>query len=198
MAKTLTVPPSLLRRVRAGTYGLLAVAAEAIEGTTALTERLIELRADGISNTEIAATLKRPLEQVEREISKLIQAGTIASRHGLLWSHLDSYVQGRERTRVDVAADVGRLYMNGESYKQIAGALTLTEAQVHNILSELFAEGMPKLKRRALTDRQARAIRAAYLRGGGSLDELAAVIGFSGAAVRKRMRKLDRPIERQC
>jgi len=32
--------------------------------TTALTERLIELRADGISNAEIAATLKRPLDSV--------------------------------------------------------------------------------------------------------------------------------------
>jgi hypothetical protein len=31
MAKTLTVPPGLVRRVREGTYGLLAVAAEAIE-----------------------------------------------------------------------------------------------------------------------------------------------------------------------
>jgi predicted DNA binding protein len=166
--------------------------------TTTLTERLIDLRADGISNTEIAATLKRPLEQVEREISKLIHTGAIASRHGLLWSHLDSYVQGRERTRVDLAADVACVYWNGESYKEIAGALALTEAQVHNILSELFAEGMPKLKRRALTDRQARAVRAAYLKGEGSLEDLAAEIGFSGGAVRKRLRKLDLPIERDC
>jgi predicted DNA binding protein len=166
--------------------------------STDLTGRLIELRADGISNAEIAATLKRPLEQVERKVSKLIHAGVIASRHGLLWSHPDSYVQGRERTRVDVAADVGRRYMNGESYKQIADALTLTEAQVHNILSELFAEGMPKLERHALTDRQARAIRGAYPKGEGSLDELAAAIGFSEAAVRRRLRKLDLPIERQC
>jgi predicted DNA binding protein len=142
--------------------------------------------------------LKRPLEQVEREISRLIHAGAIASRHGLLWSHPDSYVQGRERTRLDVAADVGRLYMNGESYKQIAAALTLTEAQVHNILSELFAEGMPKLKRHALTDRQARTINAAYLKGEGSIDKLAAEIGFSGASARKRMHKLDLPIEREC
>ncbi len=165
--------------------------------SAALTERLIDLRADGISNAEIAATLKRPLEQVEREISKLIQAGVIASRHGLLWSHLDSYVQGRERARVDVAADVGRLYMNGKSYKEIAGALALTVAQVHNILSELFAEGMPKLKRHALTDRQARAIRAVYLKGEGSLDGLASEIGFSGGAVRKRLRKLNLLIERE-
>ncbi|MGD1056432.1 MAG: hypothetical protein ABR992_03370 [Solirubrobacteraceae bacterium] len=165
--------------------------------TTALTERLIDLRADGISNTEIAAALKRPLEQVEQQISKLIHAGVIASRHGLLWSHPDAYVQGRERTRLDVAANVGRLYMNGKSYKEIADALALTDAQVHNILSELFSEGMPKLKRHALTDRQARAIRAAYLKGEGSLDELAAEIGFSGGAVRKRLRKLNLPIERE-
>lgn len=78
--------------------------------------------------------------------------------------------------------------MNGKSYKELADALTLTDAQVHNILSELFAEGMPKLKRRALTDRQARAIRATYLKGEGSLDDLAAEIGFSGGAVRKRLR----------
>jgi predicted DNA binding protein len=165
--------------------------------SAALTERLVELRADGISNGEIAATLKRPLEQVEREISKLIHAGTIASRHGLLWSHAASYVQGRERTRVDVAADVGRLYMDGETYNEIADALALTEAQVHNILSELFAEEMPKLKRHALTDRQARAIHAAYLKGEGSLKELAATVGFSEAAVRKRLRKLHLSTERE-
>jgi predicted DNA binding protein len=166
--------------------------------TTALSERLIDLRADGISNTEIAATLKLPLEQAEREISRLIHAGVIASRHGLLWSHPDAYVQGRERTRLGVAADVGRLYRNGNSYKEIADALALTDAQVHNILSELFAEGMPKLKRHALTDRQARAIHTAHVKGGGSIDKLAAEIGFSGAAVRKRLRKLDLPIEREC
>jgi DNA-binding CsgD family transcriptional regulator len=163
----------------------------------ALTERLIELRADGISNAEIAATLKRPLEQVEHEISKLIHAGTIASRHGLLWSHPDSYVQSRERTRVDVAADVGRLYMHGKSYKEIAADLTLTEAQVHNILSDLFAEEMPKLKRHLLTDQQARAIHTACVKGEGSLNKLSAEIGFSGAAVRKRIRKLDLQIERE-
>jgi hypothetical protein len=164
--------------------------------STALTERLVELRADGISNGEIAATLKRPLE-VEREISKLIHAGTIASRHGLLWSHLDAYVEGHERTRVDVAADVGRLYMNGKSYKEIADALTLTDAQVHNILSEMFAEGMPKLKRHALTDRQARAIYTAHVKSEGSIDKLAAEIGFSGASARKRMHKLQLPLERE-
>jgi predicted transcriptional regulator len=165
--------------------------------TTALTERLIDLRADGISNGEIAATLKRSLDQVEREISKLIHAGVIASRHGLLWSHPDSYVQGRERTRLDVAAEVGRLYMNGKSYKDVAGALALTEAQVHNILSALFAEGMPKLKRHALTDRQARAIHAVHVKGGGSLRELAMGIGFSEAAVRKRLHKLHLPTDRE-
>jgi predicted transcriptional regulator len=159
-----------------------------------MTERLIDLRADGISNAEIAATLKRPLEQVEREISKLIHAGTIASRHGLLWSRPDSYVQGHERTRLDLAADVGHLYMNGKSYKEIAGALALTDAQVHNILSELFAEGMPKLKWHALTDRQARTIHAVHIKGGGSLRELAAAVGFSEAAVRKRLHKLHLPI----
>jgi hypothetical protein len=155
--------------------------------TTGLTERLIELRADGIGNGEIAATLKRPLEQVQREISKLIHAGTIASHRGLLWSHRDSYVQGRERTRVDVAADVGRLYMDGERYNEIADILALTEAQVHNILSELFAEGMPKFKRHTLTDRQARAIHATYLKGEGSLRELAAAVGFSGSRPASRV-----------
>ena len=159
---------------------------------TDLTRRLTELRADGISNAEIAVMLKLSVSQVEREISKLIHAGSIASRRGLLCSQPDSYVQGRERTRVDVAAGVGRLYMNGESYKLIADALTLTEAQVHNILSELFAEGMPKLTRRALTDQQARAIHAAHLKGEGSLNKLAKAIGFSGTAVRKRIRKLER------
>jgi DNA-binding NarL/FixJ family response regulator len=98
------------------------VAASPHRMTSAETSEGMECRSDGavdgascggLRNAEIAAMLKRPLEQVEREISKLIHAGTIASRHGLLWSHPDSYVQGRGRTRVDVAADVGRLYMNG-------------------------------------------------------------------------------------
>ena len=85
------------------------------------------------------------------------------------------------RTRLDVAADIGRLYMSRESYKQIADALALTDAQVHNILSELFAEGMPTLKRDALTDWQARAIYATYLKGEGFLKELAARIGGRGS-----------------
>jgi hypothetical protein len=53
---------------------------------------------------------------------------------------------------------------------------------------------MPKLKGHALTDRQARVIHTAHVEGGGSIDKLAAEIGFSGAAARKRMRKLHLPI----
>lgn len=162
-----------------------------------LTARLIELRADGISNGEIAATLKLPLSRVEHEISKLIHAGAISSRYGLLRSHPDSYVHGRERTRIDVAADVGRLYMNGQSHKAIATNLKLTDAQVHNMLSDLFAEGMPRHKRHALTDGQARAIHAAYVKGEGSIKEMAEAIGFSGTSVRRRMHKLNLPLARE-
>jgi len=129
--------------------------ADASEGmwSTDLAAWLVEPRANGVSNSEIAATFKLALGQAEHEIGKLIHAGVIASRHGLLWSHPDSYVQGCERTRVDVAANVGC--------------------------------------------RQTRATYAAYLKGEGFFNHLATEIGFSKAAVRKRQRKLNLPIERE-
>jgi hypothetical protein len=39
VAKTLTVPPNLVRRAREGTYGLLAVAAQAIVGSAYASEQ---------------------------------------------------------------------------------------------------------------------------------------------------------------
>jgi hypothetical protein len=161
-----------------------------------LTERLIELRADGVGNPEIAATLKVPLAQIEREISELIQAGLLSSRRGLLWSSSDSWVEGRERTRAEVAPDIARLYMSGKTHEEIGRALALTSNQAHNTLSELFAEGMPKRRPHVVTDEQARAVHAAHVKGEGTIKALAQSIGFSDVAVRKRMHKLNLPLER--
>lgn len=72
--------------------------------------------------------------------------------------------------------------------------LGLAKVQVHEILGELFAEGMPKPVRRAMTDAQVRAIHAAYLRGG-SIDRLADAIGFTGSAARRKMHERGLPLK---
>jgi uncharacterized protein YidB (DUF937 family) len=163
-------------------------------GNADLTERLIELRAEGRGNPEIAATLGVPLTRIEREISELIHTGVLRSRRGLLWSSSDSWVGGRERTRAEVAPDVARLYMGGDTYKEIGRTLGLTEHQVHNTLTELFAEGMPKRRPHIMTDEQARAVHSAHVKGEGTIKELAQSIGFSDVAVRKRIHKLNLPV----
>ena len=165
-------------------------------GSADLTERLIELRAEGVGNPEIAATLGVPLTRIEREISELIQTGVLSSRRGLLWSSSDSWAEGRERRRAEVAPDVACLYMRGKTYEEIGRALALTAHQVHNTLTELFAEGMPKRRPHMVTDEQARAVHAAYVKGEGTIRELARSIGFSDIAVRKRMHKLNLPVAR--
>jgi DNA-binding Xre family transcriptional regulator len=71
---------------------------------------------------------------------------------------------------------------------KIGAMLGLSKGQIHEILGELFAEGMPKPVRRAMTDAQVRAIHAAYLRGG-SIDRLSEAIGFTGSAARHKMHK---------
>jgi DNA-binding CsgD family transcriptional regulator len=165
-------------------------------GSTDLTERLIKLRAEGRKNAEIAATLGVPLTRIVHEIGGLIQTGAVSSRRGLLWSSADAWVKGRERTRADVAPEVARLYMREDTYEEIGLALALTPHQVHNTLTKLFAEGMPKRKPHTLTDEQARAVHAAHAKGQGTIKELAQSIGFSDVAVRKRMHKLDLPAAR--
>jgi hypothetical protein len=160
-------------------------------GNADLAERLIKLRAEGRGNPKIAATLGVPLTRIESEISELIQTGVLRSRRGLLWSNPDSWVEGRERTRAEVAPDVAYLYMSGETYEEIGRALALTAHQVHNTLTELFAEGMPKRRPHIVTDEQARAVHAAHVKGEGTIKELARSIGFSDVAVRKRMHKLN-------
>jgi hypothetical protein len=163
-------------------------------GNADLTERLIKLRAEGVGNPEIADTLGVPLTRIEREISELIHTGVLSSRRGLLWSSSDSWVEGQERTRAEVAPDVARLYMSGRTYEEIGRALTLTAHQVHNTLTELFAEHMPKRRPHMLTNEQARAVHAAHVKGEGTIKELAQSIGFSDGAVRKRMHKLNLPV----
>jgi DNA-binding Xre family transcriptional regulator len=76
------------------------------------------------------------------------------------------------RTRMNVAGDVARLYVQAKPYAEIGGALNLTTAEVHKILDELFAEGMPKVERRRPSKERVRAIRGAYARGGESIDTL--------------------------
>jgi DNA-binding CsgD family transcriptional regulator len=159
-----------------------------------MTSKLIAMRKAGRPNAEIAAKLDVSLGSLGIQISQLIHEGAIGSRRGLLRSHPDSWVEGRGRTRQDVAGKVQRLYKQRKSHKQIARRLELTPAQVHGILTELFAAGLPKNP--GLTNAQVRAIHVKYLRGG-SIDQLAGEIGFSGTAVRTRMHKLGLPIERR-
>lgn len=80
----------------------------------------------------------------------------------------------------EIAGDVAQLYMQGKQHAEIGEALSLTKAQVHKILSPLFAEGMPKLGRSLSNDR-VRAIHDAYVQGDGSIDDL-------GEAVEKTAR----------
>lgn len=75
----------------------------------------------------------------------------------------------------EVVSDVARLYMQGTQHAEIGEVLNLTKAQVHKLLSELFAEGMPKLGR-SLSSDAVRAIHGAYVRGDGSLDDLAEAV----------------------
>ena len=158
-----------------------------------MTITVIAMRNAGRPNAEIAAKLDVSLSRLHVQIGKLVREDAISSRKGLLRSQPDSWVEGRERTRQDMAGNVRRLYKQGKSHKQIAGRLDLTPAQVHGILTKLFAAGLPK--RHRLTDAQVRAIHVEYL-SGPSINELAGEIGFSGTAVRTRMHKLDLPIDR--
>jgi len=151
------------------------------------------MRKAGRPNAEIAASVEVSLASLNVQIGKLVREGAISSREGLLWSHPDSRVEGRGRRREDVAGKVQRLYKQGKTHKQMAERLKLTPAQVHGILTELFAAGLPKHHR--VTNAQVRAIHAKYLNGG-SIDQLAGEIGFSGTAVRTRMHKLGLPIDR--
>ncbi len=75
------------------------------------------------------------------------------------------------RTRTGLAGDVAQLYLQGKQHVEIGDALNLTKVQVHKLLSELFAEGMPKLERRP-SEEKARAIHDAFVRGEASLDDL--------------------------
>jgi DNA-binding Xre family transcriptional regulator len=51
-------------------------------------------------------------------------------------------------------------------------------------------------KRHRMADEQVRAIHAGYLKGG-SIDELAAAIGFTGSTARRQMHKRDLPLKGQ-
>ena len=106
-------------------------------------------------------------------------------------------IETDKRTRGELAGDVARLYVAGRQHGEIGAALHLSKAQAHRILSELFAEGMPKLERRSMSDGQVRAIHAAYVRGWAPIDRCAEAMGVTGSAVRRRMRRLKLPVERQ-
>ena len=80
--------------------------------------------------------------------------------------------QGQPSQVAEVASDVAQLYMQEKQRAEISEALNLTKTQVHKILSELFAEGMPKLERRSPGEEKVGAIRSAYVRGDGSIDDL--------------------------
>lgn len=157
-----------------------------------MTSRLVAMRKAGLKNDQIAAGLGVNPGVLQNRISELISSGMIPSRWGLLWAHPDCYVEGRERTLEMVADDVERLYQDGRTHEEIGTELRLTEYQVHNILTRLFAAGLAK-RRRVLTDDQVRVIHNAYM-AGGSINTLAEQIGFTGSTVRTRMHKLGLPI----
>jgi len=102
-----------------------------------------------------------------------------------------------QRAQADLAGDVAQLYMRGDRYVDISEALNLTRRHAHKILNELFAEGMPKLERRRLSDDKIRAIHAAYVRGGAPIQRRAEAMGFTASAVRRRMRTLKLPVARE-
>jgi DNA-binding Lrp family transcriptional regulator len=154
--------------------------------------RLITLRKKGVPNSHIAAELGIPLHMLYTEVQKLVKEGVLTSRKGLLRAQPEDRAEGHERTRRDLAPAVRRLYRQRKSYREIGSALNLTHSQVHGIMTELFAAGLPKRPTRRLTDKQVRAIHARYLKGA-SIDKLAAKIGFTGQAVRARMLKLGLP-----
>jgi transcriptional regulator with XRE-family HTH domain len=106
-------------------------------------------------------------------------------------------VRSDDQARVDLASDVAQLYMQEQTHAEIGAAVNLTGAQAHKILTALFAEGMPKLKRRRLSDEKVRAIHAAWFRGDGSIAKMAEAIGFKPSTARRRMRKLELLRERQ-
>lgn len=51
-----------------------------------------------------------------------------------------------QRARADLAGDVAQLHTHGKQHAEIGEARNLSTAQDHKILSELFVEGMRKLK----------------------------------------------------
>jgi hypothetical protein len=157
-----------------------------------MTSQLVAMRNAGRKNDQIARSLEVTPGALQTRITELINTGRIASRRGLLWGQADCYVAGQERTVESVADEVARLYTERKTHKEIAAALRLTENQVHNILSILFAAGLPK-RQRGLTDEQTRAIHSSYMLGD-SIDTLAQEIGFTGPTLRKRMHQLRLPI----
>lgn len=157
-----------------------------------MTSCLVAMRKAGLKNDQIGARLGVNPGPLQDRISVLIKSGEISSRQGLLRAQSDCYVEGRERTLETVTDDVRRLYQDGKTHEEIGAELRLTEHQVYNILTTLFAAGLPK-RQRELTDDQARAIHKAYM-AGGSINMLAEEIGFRGGAVRMRMHKLGLPV----
>lgn len=105
-------------------------------------------------------------------------------------------VPAEQRTQADLAGAIAQLYMQERKHAEIREALNLSGRQLQTILRDLFAEGMPKLKRHSMTDGQVRAIYAVYLRGG-SINDLAAAIGFTGSAARRQMHKKKLPSRQQ-
>jgi DNA-binding Xre family transcriptional regulator len=95
-----------------------------------------------------------------------------------------------QRLRVDRTGDVERLYAQRKTHVEIGETLEIAPWQVRKVITDLLAGGMAKLPQREMSDETVRAIHAAYVRRDASIDGVAQAIGFSGAAVRRRMRKL--------
>jgi len=80
------------------------------------------------------------------------------------------------RTSTSLAGDVAQLYAQEKQRAEIGGELNVPEAVVDKVLNELFAAGMPKLERRSVSEEKVRAIHRAFVRGDGSIEDLAEAV----------------------
>jgi hypothetical protein len=65
-----------------------------------------------------------------------------------------------ELSSPDTAGEVAQLYVLDKTHIEIRRSLKLTRAQLLHILTDLFAEGMPKRQGHAMTEAQVRDVHA--------------------------------------
>lgn len=102
----------------------------------------------GLKNDQIASNLGVSPGTRQGQITELISGGRLVSRRGLLWAQTDCYVEGRERAIEAVTDEVRELYRAGKTHEEMSAEMGLTENQIHDILSILFTDSLPKRARR--------------------------------------------------